>query len=263
MRQKIGVGPSYEHLVFPQLLAGLHDDIEQRLHTARKSFGHPGTKGDASERVWLDLLETHPPQRYKAETAHVVDCKGAFSDQIDVVIFDRQYSPSIFRFEGSTIIPAESVYAVFEAKQAINADQVRYAQNKVGSVRRLYRTSLPIPHAGGTFDLKQLTPVLGGLLTFESDWSPPLGKALVAALEAGQPDTRLDLGCVAAHGVFSCDAAGSYTITPQDKSVTAFLRSDRPTSRHRLRPDDPRPGAGPVAVHLRSGIVARHNNQTA
>ena len=65
--------------------------------------------------------------------------------------------------------------------------------------------------------------ILGGLLTFESDWSPPLGKPLVTSLGAGQTDTRLDLGCVAAHGVFSCDAAGSYTITPQDKSVTAFL----------------------------------------
>ena len=32
-----------------QLLASLHDDIQQRLGTVRKTFGHPGTKGDASE----------------------------------------------------------------------------------------------------------------------------------------------------------------------------------------------------------------------
>lgn len=43
-----------------QLLAGLHDDIEQRLAIARKSFGHPGTKGDASEQVWLELFENYP-----------------------------------------------------------------------------------------------------------------------------------------------------------------------------------------------------------
>jgi hypothetical protein len=34
-----------------QLLAGLHDDIQQRLETVRKSFGHSVTKGDASEKV--------------------------------------------------------------------------------------------------------------------------------------------------------------------------------------------------------------------
>src|SRR6266851_4445905 len=134
-----------------KLLAGLHDDIEQRLSIAREAFAHPGTKGDASESVWLELFRTYLPQRYQAETAHVVDSKGTFSDQIDVLLFDRQYSPFIFRFQGQTIVPAESVYAAFEAKQSINATQVEYAQKKVASVRRLHRTSLPIPHAGGVY----------------------------------------------------------------------------------------------------------------
>ncbi len=43
----------------PRLLASLHDDIERRLKTARAAFGHPATKGDASEAVWLD--ETSGP----------------------------------------------------------------------------------------------------------------------------------------------------------------------------------------------------------
>jgi hypothetical protein len=62
--------------------------------------------------------------RYQAEKAHVVDSTGAFSEQIDVVVFDRQYSPFIFKFEGQIIIPAESVYALFEAKQGINAELI-------------------------------------------------------------------------------------------------------------------------------------------
>ena len=32
-----------------QLLAGLHEDVEQRLSIARKSFAHGPTKGDASQ----------------------------------------------------------------------------------------------------------------------------------------------------------------------------------------------------------------------
>ena len=43
-----------------QLLAGLHDDIQHKLETVRKSLGHPVTKGDASEKVWLQLLDTYP-----------------------------------------------------------------------------------------------------------------------------------------------------------------------------------------------------------
>lgn len=116
--------------------------------------------------------------RYQAATAHIVDSLGVFSQQIDVVVFDRQYSPFIFKYQGQTIIPAESVYAVFEAKQTVNAALVTYAQEKVASVRRLHRTSLPIPYAKGTYPPKPLIPILGGLLTFESDWSPALGPSL-------------------------------------------------------------------------------------
>ena len=69
----------------PKLLAELHHDIEQRLRTSREVFGHPGTKGDASESVWIELFQTYLPKRYQAAKAHVVDSKGVFSDQIDVV----------------------------------------------------------------------------------------------------------------------------------------------------------------------------------
>jgi len=207
-----------------QLLAGLHDDIQQRLETCRKSFGHPGTKGDASEKVWLELLQTYLPRRYQAETAHIVDSKGVFSDQIDVVIFDRQYSPFIFFYEGQTIVPAESVYAVFEAKQVINASYVTYAQEKVESVRRLHRTSLTIPYAKGTYPAKPLIPIYGGLLTFDSEWSPALGQPLLKALGTGQGNARLDLGCVAAHGYFSSDGdTGHYNIHENGKPATEFL----------------------------------------
>lgn len=208
----------------PVLLADLHDEIQGRLERSRKNFGHPGTKGDASENIWLELLHLYLPQRYQVAKAHVVDSKGNFSDQIDVVVFDRQYSPFILQSEGQKIIPAESVYAVFEAKQAINADLVAYAQKKVASVRRLHRTSLPIPHAGGVYPAKSLIPILGGILAFESDWTPAFGQPFSKAFHGADAEGRLDLGCVAAHGHFCLDPkAGSYDTFPGGKPATAFL----------------------------------------
>lgn len=204
------------------LLSELHEDIEHRLSTARAAFAHPGTKGAASEHVWLQLLETYLPQRYRVAAAHVVDSTGAFSEQIAVVVFDRQYSPFIFQFERQTIIPAESVYAVFEAKQTINAELVRYAQQKAASVRRLQRTSLPIPHAGGVYPPKAPPPILAGILALESAWKPAFGPPLTAALQPADTLGRLDLGCVAAHGTF-CYTGDTYQFTPPGKPATAFL----------------------------------------
>lgn len=205
------------------LLAGLHDEIEGRLAIARKTMAHPVAKGDASEEVWLELFKTYLPQRYQAAKAFVVDSTGAFSEQIDVLVFDRQYTPFIFKYNGQTIVPAEGVYAAFEAKQTVNADLVRYAQKKVASVRGLHRTSLPIPHAGGTYPPKPLPRIFGGLLTFESDWSPGLGQALLDTLAEDKVGGRLDIGCVAAHGMFGCDGSECHAITPVAKPATAFL----------------------------------------
>jgi len=206
-----------------KLLSCLHEDIEQRLTTARQSFAHPGTKGDASESVWLSLLQTYLPKRYQAAKAHAVDSTGAFSQQLDIVIFDRQYSPLMFHYEGETIIPAESIYAVFEAKQTVNADLVAYAQEKIASVRRLHRTSIPIPHAGGTYPAKPPGHIIGGLLTLESDWKPPCGDSLSDALGKGPATSILDLGCIAAHGTFRRENSGLYTIINKGKPATAFL----------------------------------------
>lgn len=208
----------------PEILSSLHDGIEGELETARKALAHPGTKGDASERVWLELLQTYLPKRYQAESAHIVDSEGNFSDQIDVVIFDRQYSPFIFDFKAAKIIPAESVYAVFEAKQTIDASKLAYAKTKIESVRALKRTSLPIPHAGGEYDPKPPIHILGGMLSLESEWKPALGPSLLRNLESSAGISSLDMGCVAGHGFFSKDRKNSEYFTELgNKPATGFL----------------------------------------
>lgn len=205
-----------------KLLEGLHDDIHQRLETARKTMGHPGSKGDASENIWLQMLQKYLPERYRAEKAFVVDSNGKFSDQIDVVIFDRQYSPFIFDYEGQKIVPAESVYAVFEAKQSIDAAYIEYAQTKVQSVRTLHRTSLPIPHAGGVYPAKAPIKIIGGILTFESDWKPAFGQSIENALK--KDDGCLEIGCIAAHGYFLYDQSSkTYQYFKEGKPATSFL----------------------------------------
>lgn len=205
-----------------RMLGNLHSDIQRRLEAVRESIAHPGTKGDGSENVWLELLQKYLPERYAVSKAFVIDSRDTMSQQLDVVVFDRQYTPFIFLIEGQKIIPAESVYAVFEAKQSVDAGMIRYAQEKVASVRALYRTSLPIPHAGGVYPAKPPIRVLGGVLAFESEWSPPMGDPLRKALLADAGDGALDLGCIAAHGHFA-RAADGYDLVVDSKPATAFL----------------------------------------
>lgn len=146
------------------------------------------------------MLETYLPKRYCVSDAFVIDSTGGRSDQIDLVIYDRQYSPFLFNHHGALFIPAESVYAVFEVKQEVSQATVRDAVDKASSVRALTRTNVRIPTANGPTSRSDLFPVLSGLLCLESSWSPPLGPPLLKALTASPAEGRLDLLCALKHG---------------------------------------------------------------
>jgi hypothetical protein len=87
----------------------------------------------------------------------------------------------------------------------------------------LHRTSLPIPCAKGVYPPKPLIPILGGPLTFESDWTPGLGSSFQQALAKDTGESRLDVGCVAAHGHFIFDTGTNTHQFVEGKPATAFL----------------------------------------
>mgnify|MGYP003635605183 CR=1 FL=1 len=208
----------------PAMLESMNRTVEARLREVRTTIGHSGTKGDASEEIWLGLLRDYLPKRYQAERAFVVDSLGKVSDQIDIVVFDRQYSPFVFVIEKEIYVPAESVYAAFECKQSIDASLIGYARSKILSVRHLTRTSLPVPHSDGAKLPKELHNIIGGILSLESEWSPPMGDSLLKALGDGNEIDSLDLGCVAAHGFFGLNPnAESYELVMGKKPATGFL----------------------------------------
>lgn len=207
----------------PALLEELHASVADDLQRARKTLGHPTDLGDATEEIWIELFNKYLPRRYHAIKATVVDSTGAFSEQIDVVIHDRQYTPLVFTFKDKHVVPAESVYAVFESKQEMNANHIGYAQKKIASVRKLHRTSLPVPTIDGTRKVKELTPVLGGILTLSCKWNPVFSDTMLGYLHAEQCDGRLDVGCVADSGNFWFNDGAGYALVAETKAVTRFL----------------------------------------
>ena len=207
----------------PKLMQALHEGVEQELKASREAVAHASAKGESTEEVWRTLFTKYLPQRYAAAKATVVDSKGKFSDQIDIVLFDRQYTPLIFEHHGQMVVPAEAVYALFESKQDIRPRFVRYAQKKVASVRRLHRTSAPVQTIDGQRTAAP-QPILAGFLAWENKWTTRgIEKYLSPLLAADQGEGRLDFGCIAAYGTFGCQGADCVTSTPHDKAATCFL----------------------------------------
>ncbi len=207
------------------IFSSLQEEMLAKLEVGRKSIPHATSKGDDSEEQWIKWLKTYLPNRYSVKKAFVIDSNGNLSEQIDVVVFDQQYTPFILHHEGAIYIPAEGVYGVFEVKQTLNKEYVKYAKEKAHSVRVLKRTSAPIPHAGGVYKSKDPIPILAGLLTYKSDWNPPFGDSLKSELIDSKLSERLNLLCSLCDGSMEVKYNDEieYNVVPKDKSLVFFF----------------------------------------
>ena len=191
-----------------------------------RQVSHSGEMGNATEENWRDLLRTYLPSRYSVEGGLMIDVDGRESQQLDIILFDRQYSPVLFETGGVLYIPAESVYGVFEVKQELSRRHVKYTGEKIASARRLRRTSVPIVHAGGEYPPKEPARIVGGILTTFSSWTRPFGVPFVKSLRSLSQEQHLDIGCVLQGGTFTTEDHGgsqSFTISQADLSLVTFV----------------------------------------
>lgn len=184
---------------------------------------HQGDKGEVNEEHFIDFLRKYLPNRYTVEKAIIIDSMGNTSDSIDVVVFDRQYTPTLLDNDKHRYVPAESVYAVFECKPTINKGYLEYAGKKAASVRKLIRTSIPIPHAGGIYPAKEPGHIISGILTLDVSWQGGLGEHFQNNVSALDGDEILDCGFAAVGACFDFyDNNGELSIEEGSNAFAVF-----------------------------------------
>ncbi len=185
---------------------------------------HGSTCGAASEAHWLRLLNSHLPERYRASSAFIVDSDGRRSRQIDLAVYDRFYSPLIFPYESGYLVPAESVYAIVEVKQVLTRQYVRDAGLKIASVRRLRRTSVPVPFAGGSYPPKSPPRILGVIAATRPVWVKDFDDNLTSALAQLDSDSAVDLGCVVTQGASESSGRSWKRSEPSESLIFFMIR---------------------------------------
>lgn len=152
------------------VFSGIEDSLRLDLKREAVETTHDGTMGGNCEQHWRDLFRNHLPSRYGVAEAFVVDSLGHVSDQIDIVIYDTLYTPTLYGHDKIQYLPREAVYAAFEAKPVVSKKYLEYAGNKAESIQRLHCTSAPIVNAGRTFSARETFPILTGLVAQKADW---------------------------------------------------------------------------------------------
>ncbi len=192
----------------PDFLRKALIDVERRflavLEQKRLAINHNSTLGDAVEEEWIELLKEYLPARYRVAKAFAIDHEGNSTDQLDCLVYDAHFTPTLFGRERHRYVPAEAVYATFEVKQFVTTPNLRAAGKKAASIRRLARTSAPIPWMSGLNDPKPPFPILAGLLAMRADWRDGLGVAFSRQVRAHTEAEHLDLVLTASSGFYAC-----------------------------------------------------------
>jgi len=192
-----------------QIFLGLQQQMLGKLSLNRKALNHPVAKGDATELEWINLLSSYLPTRYRVKKAFIIDHEGSLSDQIDIVVFDRHYSPFLFKQNGQIYIPAESVYCVIEVKSKLTLENIKYASKKVSTVRSLKRTSAFIIDKGKKCKPRENTYIMGGILSIDGTLSDNMKKSLTKMSK----DRFINIGCSLEGSAFFINHANPSDIT--------------------------------------------------
>lgn len=199
----------------------LQAELKLKLKRATQSIQHSGTKGAVNEDHWIDVFRAYLPNRYEVATGFIIDSRGQRSEQIDIVVFDRHFTPTLLDQQNHRYIPAEAVYAAIECKPHIDKNYLEYASQKAASVRKLHRTSVSISHAGGTFPPKTHFPIVAGLVAAKATWTDGLGASFEENFPSSVPG-QLDCVCTLEHGSYDV-FDGRRNVMDQDGALIYFL----------------------------------------
>lgn len=224
-----------------QSLIQEQDVLRGRLKLSASSITHNGVKGEVNEKHFIEILRRYLPRRYGVDQGIVIDSHGLTSDQIDIIIYDPQYTPALLGQQDHRYILAEAVYAVIEAKAMINkANIMDHAVKHAESVRRLHRSSSRIVDARGSIDgkkscdgsAKAVFPILAGIVALDAEWNGGLNseafKDIITSLKGNQTISfgfaANDLAFDLAHAPFDATLAhGELTFSHIEGSLAWFL----------------------------------------
>jgi hypothetical protein len=93
----------------------LEQSLVQQLQL--EVHGHHPTTGTYREEVWKSLFEQIIPKKFCIKQGvFIIDSEGYISREVDLAIFDEQYTPYIFNYGKIKFIPIEAVAVVVQCK---------------------------------------------------------------------------------------------------------------------------------------------------
>ncbi|WP_238943993.1 DUF6602 domain-containing protein [Seramator thermalis] len=96
-----------------------YDELERSIvsQLLLETPNHQLTTGTYRETIWMSLFKQIIPHKFSIKQGvFIMDSNGNTSAEVDLVIFDEQYTPYIFNYGEICFIPIEAVAVVIQCK---------------------------------------------------------------------------------------------------------------------------------------------------
>lgn len=124
LKEKIAMARDREKEDVKNIIKNYKTFEEEIIEQLNYGAFHPTTIGGFREEIWKSLFERIIPKKFKIErSVFIMDSKGKVSNEVDLAIFDEQYTPYIFNYGKIKFIPIEAVAAVIECKSSNYEDK--------------------------------------------------------------------------------------------------------------------------------------------
>ena len=110
-------GMSVETKVFERISNNYNDLNRMMVEEMNLASEHNGLTGNHREQMWVKFFRGILPQKFSlAQGVMIIDSQGKVSKEVDIAVFDEQYTPYVFQYNTLKFIPIEAVAMVIECK---------------------------------------------------------------------------------------------------------------------------------------------------
>ncbi|MCG8498784.1 MAG: hypothetical protein MJB12_00040 [Firmicutes bacterium] len=108
---------SGETKVFERISNNYNDLNRMMVEEMNLASEHNGLTGNHREQMWVKFFRGILPQKFSlAQGVMIIDSQGKVSKEVDIAVFDEQYTPYVFQYNTLKFIPIEAVAMVIECK---------------------------------------------------------------------------------------------------------------------------------------------------
>lgn len=106
-----------------------------------EAIQHLPTRGQLREKYLIDFFRDVTPQRFNLDAGIICDAKGEASRQLDFIVSDDSFLPSMALHDGVSLVPIESAIMSAEIKTTVTKSSLDQVELQNKSIQKLQYTN--------------------------------------------------------------------------------------------------------------------------